>query len=74
MTHVWYWRTRLPERKGQHCKVLARGKLNSVLVQFEDGWKVVTSRYAIRKATTPSSYGTLMTPEEGQDCAHWETK
>lgn len=49
MTHVWFWRTRLPDRKGQPCKVLARGKLNSVLVQFEDGWKVVTSRFAIRK-------------------------
>ena len=46
---IWYWRARLPERKGQRCRVLARGRMNSVLVQFADGWKVVTSRYVIRK-------------------------
>lgn len=50
MTHTWFWRSRLPERKGQPCKVLARGKMNSILVEFEDGYKVVTSRYAVRRA------------------------
>jgi hypothetical protein len=50
-THVWFWKTRLPERKGQSCCVLARGKLNSCLVQFADGVKIVTSRYAVRKIT-----------------------
>lgn len=49
MTHIWFWRKRLPERKGSRCRVLARGKMNSILVEFEDGWKVVTSRYAVRK-------------------------
>lgn len=49
MTHVWYWRSRLPERKGQLCRVLARGAMNSALVEFEDGFCVVTSRYAVRK-------------------------
>lgn len=53
MTHVWFWRCRLPERKGQPCAVLARGRMNSCLVQFADGFKVVTSRYAVRKASTP---------------------
>ena len=48
--YVWFWRTRLPDRKGQRCRVLVRGKLNSVLVQFSDGYRVVTSRYAVRKA------------------------
>jgi hypothetical protein len=47
--HVWFWRARLPERKGQHCRVLARGAMNSVLVQFEDGWTVITSRHAVRR-------------------------
>ncbi len=47
--HVWFWRARLPERKGQRCRVLARGKMNSILVEFEDGWQVVASRYAVRK-------------------------
>ena len=45
---VWFWRARLPERKGQRCRVLVRGKLNSILVEFADGLRVVTSRYAVR--------------------------
>lgn len=49
MTHVWYWRARLPERKGQPCRVLARGTMNSILVEFADGFQVVTSRWAVRK-------------------------
>ena len=38
------------ERKGQRCRVLVRGAKNSVLVEFEDGFTVVTSRYAVRRA------------------------
>lgn len=51
MTHTWHWRSRLPERKGQPCRILARGALNSIMVEFADGWRVVTSRYAVRKRT-----------------------
>ena len=50
--HVWYWNPRLPgekNRKGMKCCVLTKGKKNSVLVQLEDGEKVVTSRYAVRR-------------------------
>jgi hypothetical protein len=47
--HIWYWRSRLPDRKGQACRVTARGKLNSIRVQFEDGFVVITSRFAIRR-------------------------
>ena len=47
--HIWFWKTRLPERKGQRCRVLARGRMNSIKVQFEDGFIVITSRYAVRK-------------------------
>ena len=51
--YVWRVRTRLPERYMTHCKVLARGKLNSCLVEFEeDGFRVITSRnYLIRQET-----------------------
>ena len=46
----WVWRARLPDRYGQHCRVLARGTLNSCLLEFvTDGWRVVTSRNGIRK-------------------------
>jgi hypothetical protein len=47
--HVWFWRVRLPERKDEPCRVVARGRKNSVLVEFADGRRVVTSRYAVRK-------------------------
>jgi hypothetical protein len=47
--YIWYWRSRLAERKGQACRVLAHGSMNSVLVEFEDGYLVITSRYAVRK-------------------------
>jgi hypothetical protein len=45
----WRVRTRLPERFGQACRVLARGALNSCLVEFEDGYRVVTSRNYLRR-------------------------
>lgn len=47
-----YWRVRkrLPERFGQRCRIVARGRLNSCLVEFEtDGALVVTSRWNVRK-------------------------
>ena len=52
--YVWYWtekaRPVLGDRKGQRCRVLARGALNSIAVEFEsDRHKVITSRYAVRK-------------------------
>lgn len=48
-THYWRITTRLPERKGHLCRVLARGKLNTCLVEFGDGARVVTSRWSVRK-------------------------
>jgi len=53
--YVWYWREQarpaLGDRKGQRCRVLARGKMNSAMVEFEpDGFKTITSRNALRKA------------------------
>lgn len=51
--HAWFWRSMLPERKGQPCAVLARGRMNSILVQFADGTRVITSRYAVRKLKLP---------------------
>ena len=52
MTHVWYYRVVLPERKGQRCRVLARGNgrgPRNILVEFEDGFRVVTTRFAVRR-------------------------
>jgi hypothetical protein len=48
--HTWYWTSRLGERHGTRCRIVARGAKNSVLVEFEtDGYRVVTSRYAVRR-------------------------
>lgn len=48
---IWRVRTRFPERKGQRCTVLIRSRrMNSALVEFEDGFQVVTSRNYVRKA------------------------
>lgn len=49
MTHTWRWRNILGTRFGQRCRVLCRGKLNSALIEFDDGYTVVTSRYAVRR-------------------------
>lgn len=46
--YVYYWNRQ--GRKGQLCRVTARGKMNSCCVEFEDGYKMITSRNAIRKA------------------------
>jgi len=48
--YVWRVRTRLRERFGQSCIVLVRSRrMNSALVQFADGYRVVTSRNYLRK-------------------------
>ena len=37
-------------RKGALCKVTARGTLNSARVEFEDGFVMITSRNALKRA------------------------
>lgn len=37
------------ERKDKACKVNARGKMNSCEVEFTDGFKMITSRNALRR-------------------------
>ena len=48
--YVWRVRTRLPGRFGMRCRVVVRGGMNSALVEFEDGYKTVTSRNYLRRA------------------------
>lgn len=50
LIYVWRVRTRLRERFGQRCAVLVRGRLNSCLVRFADGYRVITSRNYVRRA------------------------
>jgi len=51
-THYWRIRKHLPERFGQRCRVLAHGRgpgPRNVLVEFEDGTHVVTTRWNVRR-------------------------
>lgn len=48
---VWRWRVNLPERKGMRLRVIARGTMNSALIEFEDGVRHVVSRFAFRRAS-----------------------
>ncbi|HYM25516.1 MAG TPA: hypothetical protein VEU08_19995 [Vicinamibacterales bacterium] len=50
--YVWRVRAKLPDRFGQACALLVKGGMNSVLVEFEDGYRVVTSLNYIRKRKT----------------------
>ncbi len=48
----WAWKKPLGpggDRKDQVCRVLGRGSMNSALVEFRDGFKVVTSRNGLRR-------------------------
>lgn len=35
--------------KGKRCRVLARGRMNSWLIEFEDGEQTCSSRRALRR-------------------------
>lgn len=48
-THWWRVRKWLPNRHGQRCRIVSTGKLNSALVEFEDGYRVVTNRRFVRR-------------------------
>jgi hypothetical protein len=53
LTHVWWWRTVRPDRKGQPCRVLTRARgpgPRNVCVEFADGEQVITPMWAVRKA------------------------
>ena len=54
MTHIYVWgpRGNMPgamSRKGEKCRLLARGAMNSALVEFADGYLAVISRNALRR-------------------------
>jgi hypothetical protein len=35
---------------GRRCRVVCRGRMNSCLIEFEDGTRVISSRNAVRRA------------------------
>ena len=54
--YIWRWGTcggKYPEvgkRKGMRCRVVTRGGKNSALIEFEDGYRTISSRNGLRKA------------------------
>jgi hypothetical protein len=52
-TYWWAWGPgkigRMPGRKGQRCRVIARGSRNSCWIEFEDGEQFITSRNGLRR-------------------------
>jgi len=49
--YIYGWKNNAKRQAlyGQHCTVLARGRMNSVLVEFVDGSKEVVSRRALKR-------------------------
>lgn len=46
--YIYNWNRK--ERKGQFCRVVTRGNsFNSAAVEFEDGYRMVTSRNSLRR-------------------------
>lgn len=56
--YPWAPRLRMPwfgdgiDRSGQHCRVVVGfgDTMNSALIEFEDGYRVITSRGGVRRA------------------------
>lgn len=49
MTHYWRIRATSPERFGQPCRVVTRGRMNSIQIEFADGVNHIVSRHAVRR-------------------------
>jgi hypothetical protein len=59
MTHIFYWGNN-PKRatlKGRSCRILASGKMRSILVMFENGQKEIVDRWSIRRLQDPREPG-----------------
>jgi hypothetical protein len=48
-THVYRIRRWGSSRFGKACRVLARGRNGNVLLEFEDGYRMVTTRWGVRR-------------------------
>ena len=59
MTHTYAWgnNEKRASLKGRHCRVVANGRMRSVLVEFENGERVVTSQRALRRGARRDSRG-----------------
>lgn len=49
---IYRWRRYNPTLYGQRCRLIARGTMNSALIEFQGGELCVVSRNALRKVKT----------------------
>jgi len=47
--YVWGNNEKRKTMKGRECKVIARGKKNSICIEFDNGQREIVSRNSIRK-------------------------
>jgi len=49
--YIYSWGNNIKRKtmKNRFCKVLARGKKNNILIEFENGQKEIVSRNSIRR-------------------------
>lgn len=47
--YEWRWKQRMGDRYGQPCALLAKGRMNTALLEFPDGFRVTTSLNGIRR-------------------------
>jgi hypothetical protein len=50
--YIWHWKPnalRTLDRKGQRCRIVCRGAMNTVMLEFEDGYRVTTSGNGLRR-------------------------
>jgi hypothetical protein len=50
--YIWGNNEKRATLKGRPCRILARGTMRSVMVEFEDGERVICSHRALRRRTT----------------------
>lgn len=53
MTYPYFYAWKNNQKRimlyGRRCRILARGKMNSLLIEFENGQREVASRNSVRK-------------------------
>jgi len=51
MTHTYHWGNN-PKRatmKGRKCRIICAGKMNSIMIEFENGQRERVSRRSVRR-------------------------
>ncbi len=46
MKYRWGNNSKRATMKGQECKIITRGRMNSICIEFKDGQREIVSRYS----------------------------